>query len=64
MTEGLRDSITPEDYLVHKKTQLFQMDVDKEFEDNVEVLSDEEHEQRPMPQISVNAVSGISGYKL
>jgi len=57
------EKFTPEHYLVHKKTQLFRMDVDEEFEDAVEVLSDDDHEQKPMPQISVNAVSGISGYK-
>ncbi|KAG7619515.1 Aspartic peptidase domain superfamily [Arabidopsis suecica] len=55
------EKYTPEHYLVHKKTQLFRMDVDEEFEDAREemVNDDDEH----MPQISVNAVSGIAGYK-
>jgi len=55
------EKYTPEHYLVHKKTQLFRMDVDEEFEDAREELVNDDDEH--MPQISVNAVSGIAGYK-
>jgi len=40
------------------------MEVDEEFEDASEVLlEDEDQDPRHMPQISVNAVAGISDYK-
>jgi len=55
------EKFSPEHYLVHKKQQLFCMEVDEEFEDALEELTGEE--EKNMPQISVNAVSGISGYK-
>ncbi|KAG7579311.1 Integrase catalytic core [Arabidopsis thaliana x Arabidopsis arenosa] len=55
------EKYTPEHYLVHRKTQLFCLDVDEEFEDAVEELWNEEDQN--LPQISVNAVSGISGYR-
>jgi len=55
------EKYTPEHYLVHKKTQLFCLEVDDEFEDASEELLVEEEEN--MPQISVNAVSGISDYR-
>jgi len=58
------EKYTPEHYLVHRKTQLFRMEVDEEFEDASEVLlEDEDQDPRHMPQISVNAVAGISDYK-
>jgi len=52
------EKFTPEHYLVHKKTQLFSIDVDDEYKDAEEVLYNEEE-----PQISVNAVSGVAGYR-
>ncbi|XP_019084362.1 PREDICTED: uncharacterized protein LOC109125977 [Camelina sativa] len=55
------EKYTPEHYLVHKKTQLFRMDVEEEFEDAVEELVEED--EANMPRISVNAISGISDYE-
>ncbi|XP_019092477.1 PREDICTED: uncharacterized protein LOC109129205 [Camelina sativa] len=55
------EKYTPEHYLVHKKTQVFRMDVEEEFEDTLEELGEED--ETNMPRISVNAVSGISDYK-
>ncbi|XP_010470588.1 PREDICTED: uncharacterized protein LOC104750484 [Camelina sativa] len=58
------EKYTPEHYLVHKKTQLFSLDVGDEFVDAEEVLWDEcEVDPKGMPQISVNAISGISDHE-
>lgn len=57
------ENYTPEHYLQHKKTQLFSLDVDDDLEDDEEYKdAGEEFEGKPIPQISVNAVSGVSDY--
>ena len=59
------EKFTPEHYLTHKKTQLFSMEVDEEdvFMDAMDQHEVGDAVGQVNPQVSLNAVSGISDYK-